>query len=110
MEKQAARRMLEQVARNLTAIENISRILAEIVDDRKLYSPMLRELLNSNFELQHEIGQLYPNLDPMYLGLEEFAVLRQKYEDPKYPVSIPTVNDINNAKESWSKLQKMVKK
>ncbi|MGQ8365838.1 hypothetical protein [Glaciecola sp. 1036] len=104
--------MLEQVARNLTAIENLSRVLGLLTEikDRKLYTPMLKELLSSNFELQHEIGRIYNDLDPMYLGLEEFTLMRKKFEDPENPIPMPTQKDIENAKRSWERISRMLKK
>lgn len=112
MDKKSATEMLEQVARNLVAIGNLSRVIGDLVkvDDRKLYTPMLKEMLSSNFELQSQIGALYSELDPFFLGRETFALLRQKYEDPNYPESMPTQEEIEKSKKFWEKVQRMTKK
>jgi hypothetical protein len=39
-----------------------------------------------------------------------FARLRQKYEDPNYPVVIPTQEEIDKSKKLWEKIQRVTKK
>jgi hypothetical protein len=112
VDKKSATEMLEQVARNLVATGNLSKVLGDLVkvDDRKLYTPMLKEMLSSNFELQSQIAALYSDLDPFFLGHETFALVRQKYEDPNYPESMPTHEEIEKSKKLWEKVQRMTKK
>ena len=112
MDKEIAESMLDQIARNLMAINKLSNIIDKVgeVQDRKLYTPVLKELLSSNYELQLQIGHHYPDLDPMLLGLENFTSLRKKYEDPEYPVRMPPKEELDKARTSWLKIQKKVKK
>lgn len=112
MDKDDIEIMLEQIARNHTAIINLSYILGKLVkvEDRKLFGPMLKELLKSNYELQHQIGWKFPELHPDYLGLENFAAVRKKYEIPDMPVKTPTQDDIDSAKKQWQKIQNRIKR
>ncbi len=107
MDSKDANKMLEQVARNLVAIENFSRILGGLVkvEDRKLYASMLKELVASNFELQELIGRNFQNIHPSYLGLEAFRHLKKKYEDPEYPISLPSEKELEQAISLWERLQ-----
>lgn len=100
--------LLEQVARNSVAIENLSRVIADVVEseERKRYMPILKELLSSNFALQTQIGELAPEYHPMFSGLLAFSQLRKKYEDPNHPISLPSQEDIENAKRLWSKMRR----
>jgi hypothetical protein len=104
--------MMEQIARNYTAIINLSHILGKLVkvEDRNIFGPMLKELLKSNYELQNQIGWKFPELHPDYLGLENFAALRKKYEIPELPVKMPSQDDIESAKELWQKIQNRIKR
>ncbi|WP_371192903.1 hypothetical protein [Glaciecola sp. SC05] len=112
MDKDDIEIMLEQIARNHVATINLSYILGKLVpvEDRKVFGPMLKELLKSNYDLQHQIGWKFPELHPDYLGLENFAALRKKYEIPELPVKMPTQDDIATAKEQWQKIQNRIKR
>ena len=112
MGSQDAEKMLEQIARNLAAIVNLSEVLGKLVklEDRKLFGPMLKELLKSNYELQDQIGWKFPELHPDYLGLRNFKALRKKYEVPECPVVMPSQEDIDNAKRQWEKIQNRIKR
>ena len=112
MDKLDVEIMLEQIARNHSAIINLSLILGKLVqpEDRKVFGPMMKELLKSNYELQHQIGWKFPELHPDYLGLENFATLRKKYEIPELPVKMPSQEDIEKAKNQWEKIQNRIKR
>ncbi|MEO2266819.1 hypothetical protein V1358_05865 [Pseudoalteromonas sp. YIC-656] len=112
MDNRDAKKILEQIARNLVAIENLSRILSGLVkvEDRKLYTSMLKELISSNFELQELIGRNFHNLHPSYLGLETFRHLKKKYEDPEHPISLPCEEDLKQARSLWERLQDLQSK
>ncbi len=112
LDNETANKILEQIARNSVAIDNLSVVITDLVkmEDRKLYTPMFKELVSSNLELGDLIGSLCPELNPMFLGSENFARLRQKYEDPNYPVVIPTQEEIDKSKKLWEKIQRVTKK
>ena len=112
MDSADAKKLLEQVARNLAAIEKLSRDLGELVDveDRKVYGPMLKELLLSNFELQELIGSNFHDMHPSYLGLASFSQLKKQYEDPEHPIKLPSDEEITQAVSLWERLQKLKRK
>ena len=112
MKQDDAERLLEQVARNSVAIETLMVVLGGIVElqDRKLFTPQLKELTSSNFELQDLIGKKCPELHPYFFGLENFSRLRKKYEVPENPITLPSKEDIEAAKAFGLKMKKAPKK
>ena len=112
MKPDDAEKLLEQIARNSVAIEELSRVLGGIVElqNRKLFTPQLKELTSSNLELQDQIGKKCPELHPYFLGLENFSKLRKKYEDPENPITLPSKEDIESAKAFWLRMKNAPKK
>ena len=108
MDRKTADNILEELAIISVTIENLSRKISK--ESRKEIAKDLGTLLKACTSIESEIGFKIPDIHPHYLGWENYSQLRKKHEDPEHPVVLPTEEQLEQAREQWSKIQNFLRR